>query len=286
MALGLSPEQLSKYEARGYHFPVPVLDDSEVADFRGDFDNFLDYNRARLKELPANKQGSVLSQTHTFLHWVYRIVSHPKVLDAVESLVGPNLLVWDSGWFTKMPGDKKYISWHQDATYWGLHPPKVTTAWVALSESTPENGCMRVVPGSHRERLLPQRETYAPDNALSRGQEIEAEVDEIRAVDLVLRPGEMSLHHIAIIHGSKANTSDKPRIGIAIRYLATDVVQDGSVRQFALLVRGKDEFGHFELIDPPQTDDPSRTEIQQEAFNRVRRNIMPASHTEARPNPR
>ena len=157
---------------------------------------------------------------------MYRIVSHPIGLDAVESILGPNLLVWGSRWFSKMPSDSTYLSWHQDVTYRRLHPPNVTTAWIALSESIPKNGCMRVIPHTHQGDLLPQRETYAPDNAHSRGQEIVAEVDDSRAVDLVLKPGELSLRHIGIVHGSNRNRSDQPRIGIAVRYVIPEVIQD------------------------------------------------------------
>jgi non-heme Fe2+,alpha-ketoglutarate-dependent halogenase len=273
--VGLSHDQILRYRNGGYYFPVRVLDDSEVVDFRAHFDNYLRHHQPRLKDLPPNKHDGVFAETHMFLQWVYRIVSHPNVLDAVEGILGPNLLVWDTGWFTKMPGDKKYISWHQDANYWGLQPPNVVTAWVALSESIPENGCMRVVPGSHKTKLLPQRDTYAPNNALSRGQEIAAEVDEATAVDLVLQPGQMSLHSVGIIHGSKANTSTKPRIGLAIRYITPEVIQAGTVRQFALLVRGRDEYRHFDSVEPPGQDDPFANELQVECLRRIRANIMP-----------
>jgi len=251
-----------------------VFNDREVPEFRANFDSSYSYHKHRLQTLPASKHGSIYGHTHVFLQWVYRIVSHSRVLDAVESILGPNLLVWDTGWFAKMPGDKKFVSWHQDATYWGLHPPKVTTAWVALSDSIPENGCLRVIPGSHKNPLLPQRDTYEPQNALSRGQEIAVEVDETQAVDIVLQPGHMSLHDIAIVHGSKANTSEQPRIGIAVRYIAPEVIQDGNVRQFALVVRGKDEFGHFDLIEPPQNDDPANNAMQTAALDRLYRNIL------------
>jgi hypothetical protein len=271
----LTSDQIRSYQERGYFFPLRVLEPAEVGELRARFDEFVEYHRVRLQELPPSKHSRIFGHTHTFLRWVYRIVSHPRVLDAVESVLGPNLLVWDTGWFAKLPGDRKYVSWHQDATYWGLHPPNVTTAWVALSDSVPENGCLRVIPGSHRGDLLPQRDTYAPDNALSRGQEIAVEVDETQAVDIALQPGEMSLHHIGIVHGSKANLSPRPRIGLAIRYITPDVVQDGTVRQLALLVRGRDDYGHFELFDPPTGDDPSQNALQVESLHRILKNVMP-----------
>jgi non-heme Fe2+,alpha-ketoglutarate-dependent halogenase len=121
--------------------------------------------------------------------------------------------------------------------------------------------------------MLPQRETYAPDNVLSRGQEIAVEVDEAQAIDLVLRPGEMSLHHIWIVHGSRPNISSTPRIGLATRYVSTEVKQDSPFKPVALLVRGRDDHGHFELLDPPAEDDP-RPEAQQEIIARIRAGVL------------
>lgn len=274
----LTPEQKAHYEEKGYFFPVRVLDKTEATELRTRFEKYFSEHWDRIKDLPAREHNRVLIETHTVLNWVYRIASHPHVLDGVESILGPNLLVWSSAWFPKMPKDKKYISWHQDATYWGLHPPNAATAWIALSESTTENGCLRVVASTHKGPLLPQIETYAWDNALSRGQEIAVEVDEAKTVDLVLKPGEMSLHHIGIVHGSKPNQSDKPRIGFAIRYISPDVVQDGVVRQCAVLVRGEDDYGHFDLIDPPADDVISAEDIalREEVLRRMRTNLIPS----------
>jgi non-haem Fe2+, alpha-ketoglutarate-dependent halogenase len=262
------------YSERGYYFPVPVLSEGEVAYFRNKYLEFDVHNREQLKRLPAREQYSILSETHVSLNWVYRMASHPRVLDAVSRILGPDLMVWGSRWFSKMPGDKTYISWHQDATYWGLHPPEVTTAWIALSDSIPENGCMRVVPGTHTGGVLPQNETYAPDNALSRGQEIAVEVDESRAIDISLRPGEMSLHHIGIVHGSKVNASNSPRIGLAIRFITPRVKQDGGERSLAMLVRGRDDHGNFERIEPPSSDDVSETGARSEVVRRMMAGVM------------
>lgn len=272
MVAGLSHEDVARYGEQGYLFPIQVFSPAEVTEFRARFDEYYAYYQERLDTLPKNKHSLVYGHTHTFLKWVFQMISHPKVLDAVESLLGPDLAVRDTAWFVKMPGDKKYISWHQDATYWGLHPPITTTAWIALSESTAENGCMRVMPGSHKTPILPHTETYAPDNALSRGQEIAVEVNEKDAVDIVLQPGQMSLHDVAIVHGSNANSSQRPRIGIAVRYMPTRVRQDGNVRQLALLVRGKDELGYADLLEPPQLNDPGNNAMQIESLDRLARN--------------
>lgn len=268
------PSWKSAYENRGYYFPIRVFDVAEAAVFRAAFVDFVAQKSQELNALPPREHYRVLSETHTFLPWVYSIASHPNVLEAVETLLGPNLLIWSSRWFSKMPGDKTYVSWHQDATYWGLHSLKIATAWIALSESNPENGCMRVVPETHKQALLPQTETYAPDNALTRGQEIAVNVDESRAVNISLRPGEMSLHHVLIVHGSKANTSDKSRIGIAVRYVSPEVKQDGE-RPLAMLVRGKDNCGNFDLLDAPVSDAlGSSTKLQSEAVQRMMKNIL------------
>lgn len=273
----LSASQQQYYREHGYYFPVRLFCDSETEEFREQFLAYLSRNQEQISGLPPREHYIVMAQTHILLRWVFRMVSHPNVLDAVESVLGPNLIVWGSQWFPKMPGDKTYISWHQDATYWGLHPPNVATAWIAVTESSPENGCMRVLPGSHHGPLLPQVETYAQDNALSRGQEIAVKVDDSRAADLILQPGEMSLHHIGIVHGSNANKSAKPRIGLAVRFITAEVIQDGAERQMAVLVRGQDEFGHFDFVDPPQDDviSPQDKELHHKVLKRQRTNIMP-----------
>jgi non-heme Fe2+,alpha-ketoglutarate-dependent halogenase len=269
----LGEQQQQFYEKNGYLFPVPVFDDQETAEFRRQFDDYTEQNRERLRKLIPRERRAVYALTHLMLPWVYQMASHPRVLDAVEGAIGPDILVWGSDWFVKFPGDATFISWHQDGAYWGLQPPKVTTAWIALSPSTLESGCMHVMPGTQKTQL-PQRETYAVDNALSRGQEIALEVNESKAVALCLAPGEMSLHHIGIAHGSKPNSADYARVGIAIRYIAPEVVQRGIERQIVQLVRGKDEYGNFEIVAPPD-DAASAADVRKEADRRVLENVYP-----------
>jgi hypothetical protein len=269
----LSAEKQEFYAENGYLYPIRVFSDTETAEFRRQFDDYTAQNKDLLDKMIPRERRAVYALTHLMLPWVYQIAAHPRVLDAVEGAIGPNILVWGSDWFVKFARDPAFISWHQDGAYWGLNPPKVTTAWIALSPSTLENGCMQVMPGTQQTQL-PQRETYALDNALSRGQEIALEVDESKAVAMTLDAGEMSLHHIGIAHGSKANSSDKPRIGIAVRYIAPEVVQNGVERQIVQLVRGKDDYGHFEIVGPP-ADAVSAVEIRKEADRRTTKNVMP-----------
>jgi non-heme Fe2+,alpha-ketoglutarate-dependent halogenase len=269
----LSEQERQFYEENGYLFPLRVFDDQETAEFRRQFSDYTEQNRERLRKLIPRERREVYALTHLMLPWVYQMASHPRVLDAVEGAIGANILVWGSDWFVKFPGDAAYISWHQDGAYWGLQPPKVTTAWIALSPSTLESGCMQVMPRTQKMQL-PQRETYAVNNALSRGQEIALEVDESKAVALCLAPGEMSLHHIGIAHGSKPNSADYARVVIAIRYIAPEVVQQGSERQIVQLVRGEDKYGNFEIVAPPH-DAVSAAEIRKEADRRVLENVYP-----------
>jgi non-heme Fe2+,alpha-ketoglutarate-dependent halogenase len=271
----LSAEQQEQYRERGYFYPVRAFEREEASKYCDAFFAYSKQNEEQLRDLIPRERAGFMIDTHLFLRWVYRLVSHPRLLDAVESVLGPNLMVWSSQWFPKFPGDKAFVSWHQDATYWGLTPPDVATAWIALSESVPENGCMRVVPGTHKTLNLPQRDTFARDNMLSRGQEIAVEVDERQRVNLVLQPGEFSLHHVGIVHGSGPNQSDRPRIGLAVRYMSTEVKQSAPEREMVLLVRGRDEFGHFEIAPPPQSDgNCERSPIHTEAMRRKKVNVM------------
>lgn len=239
----LSSEQIDCYERDGILFPIPVLSSDEAATLRGHCNNL----EASLGEKPLSTD---LAMMHLNFRWAYDLVTNSRILDAVEDILGPNLIVWGTSIFPKRPHDPGFISWHQDGTYWGLDSPQVTTAWIALSNSTIENGCMRVVEGSQMRDYQPHNETYAEDNLLSRGQEIEVEVNEEDATDVVLTPGEMSLHHVRIIHGSNANRSNEKRIGFVIRYVTPEVQQTGR-RPQAVLARGRDDHGHYELIDRP-----------------------------------
>lgn len=219
--------------------------------------------------------------THLALPWVCELALHPVVLDAVERVLGPDVLVWNTHWFPKFPGDRSYVSWHQDAAYWGLRPPLVTTAWIALTPSTRANGCLQVLPGSHRGESMPQNETFAPDNMLSRGQEIAVEIDPAQTVSLELGPGEFSLHHIGVAHGSGPNTSNTARIGLAVRYIAPQVEQAGPRRDLAVLARGQDRYGHFDLVAPParewglDEDSLQRQSLQRKIDNNATRGSAP-----------
>ena len=243
----LSAAQVRRYRRDGYLCPIRVLPAAEAAHFR-----------ARLEAAEAAAGGSLAGPYKHKPHLVYgfaqELVRHPRILDAIEGVIGPDILCWESVFFTKEPRTPDFISWHQDLTYWGLEAEgDVVTAWVALSPSTPESGCMRVMPATHLREVVAHADTFAEGNMLSRGQEIAVEVDEDHAVDLVLEPGQMSLHHVKIFHGSHPNRAGDRRIGFAIRYLPPHVHQEVGADS-ATLVRGRDRFGHFELEPAPAYD--------------------------------
>jgi ectoine hydroxylase-related dioxygenase (phytanoyl-CoA dioxygenase family) len=247
MGKALTREQLAAYERQGFLFPLPALSDSETALFR-----------EKLEHLEAENGGEIPARLnrkpHLLLTWLNELIRDPRILDAVEDVLGPNIFCWGSGFFIKNAGTAARVTWHQDSTYWGLSKPDIVTAWVAFTPSTTENGCMRVIPASHGSQQLPHRDTFAADNLLSRGQEIAVDVDESKAVDVVLMPGQMSLHHVLLVHGSEPNGAAIRRIGFAIRYLPTYVKQLSGVRDSATLVRGVDEYGHFSLEPAPRSD--------------------------------
>jgi non-heme Fe2+,alpha-ketoglutarate-dependent halogenase len=242
----VAADAVRQFRELGYWAPVRAISSDEAAELR-----------LRLELFESNSPSlaaGLRNKPHLLFTWLDHLIRHPGILDVVEQLIGPDILVWGSSFFIKEPRNPSFVSWHQDSTYWGLEPPDIVTAWVALSESTYENGAMRVIPGTHRLDQVPHRDTFATNNLLSRGQEIMVEVDESKAVQLQLQPGEMSLHHVRLIHGSEANPSTKRRIGFAIRYVPTRVRQAVGMRDSAMLVRGTDRYGHFEPEQRPDFD--------------------------------
>ena len=175
------------------------------------------------------------------------------MLNAVEDIIGPDILCWTTNFFIKEARDPGFVSWHQDSTYWGLDPADVITAWVALTDAPVASGAMKFLPGSHTLDQVPHADTYHEHNLLTRGQEIAMEVDETQAVDVPLQAGEMSLHHVRLVHGSKPNTTDNRRIGLAVRYVPT-YVRQVKLRDSAMLVRGEDRHGNFDLEPDPVAD--------------------------------
>jgi chlorinating enzyme len=243
----LSPAEVDAFARTGYHFPVRAMTEHEALDYR---------RRLEQSEALAGGalRGAMRSKPHLLFPWANELIRHPAILDAVEDLLGPDLLAWSSSFFIKDAHDPSYVSWHQDSTYWGLSHPDVVTAWVALSDSVVENGCMRVIPGTHLKDQLPHQDTFAENNLLTRGQEVQVDVNPADAVDIELQPGEFSIHHVRLVHGSDPNNSGRRRIGYAIRYIPTYLRQTEGPRDCATLVRGVDNYHHFDTEIVPKAD--------------------------------
>ena len=241
----LSEDAVAAYERDGFYFPLRAIPAEEAQAIRADVE--------AAERHFATRGERLRHRPHLLVTALDRLIRNETVLDAVEDLLGPNLLCWTSLFFTKDAHDPAFVSWHQDSTYWGLSTAEVVTAWIALSPSTVESGAMRFAPGTHTLDQIPHRDTFDEHNMLTRGQIVAHDVDEDAAVDVVLQPGEASLHHVRLIHGSGPNRADDRRIGFAVRYIPTHV-KNVVGRDFAALVRGVDDYGHFDAERRPERD--------------------------------
>jgi len=240
----LSSNQLKQYKDEGFVAPINIFSKEKAKEIR---------NQIELieKELPGELDKSGRYNAHLISPLLDEVTHNSKILDAVESLIGKNILVCGTTLFIKNPNEKGYVSYHQDAKYIGLEPHNWVTAWVALTDSNEENGCMKMWPGSHLD-IKNHDEKFNEENLLTRGQTVENVPDhEVKSVELVA--GQMSLHHPRIVHGSGVNKSNDRRIGFVIQsYIGTNVKQvlgQNSVQ----LARGVDEFNHHEIIQRPKS---------------------------------
>ena len=254
----LSEEQIAGYHENGFVTPVPLFNADEIASCRADVEN----TEATMGEF---FQG--LGQTKFYLRfpWAFEMATHPKLLDAVEDLIGPDIMIYHNTAWIKEPSDDAYVSWHQDNTYFGHDPCEVLTAWIALSPATEQSGCMQFLPGSQKRGL---RNLNTPDigngNMLSSGQNVDISGDQIDPVSVVLQPGEASIHHAFLVHGSLPNKGNDRRVGITFIYHPPHLGQIGEGRTSALLVRGEDRFRKFDHEQAPVPDDDKGNAIRHE----------------------
>ena len=257
----LTPQQVETFWKDGCVFPIRVMSEEAAIEIRNRLE---DYER----EAGGPLKGALRHKSHLLFTWLADLVRQERIVDAVADLYGPNLFCWTTNFFIKEARNPAFVSWHQDSTYWGLDRPDVVTAWIALTPSTKANGAMGFIPGTHTADQIPHRDTFAKNNLLTRGQEIAVDVDESKAVTIELRPGEMSLHHVRLVHGSPPNPSADRRIGFAIRYVPTSVKQVAG-EDSATLVRGTDEHHHFEHEPRPTRDmDPEFLELHRRIADR------------------
>jgi non-haem Fe2+, alpha-ketoglutarate-dependent halogenase len=248
MGRKLTEAQIEQYHRDGFVYPLEAFSAGQA----------LRYRRA-MEEFEAGR-GQELTRGHNFkphllFTWVDEIVHHPAVLDAVEDLLGPDLRLFHLSVWPKNAGDPAYVSWHQDATYFGLEPAVQVTAWIALTDASIEAGCMEVIPGSHTLGQLHHAEDGAArHNLLSRGQSISVGLDTRRTEFMPVRAGQFSLHHTLLVHNSRPNLSADRRIGLGLSYIPTSVRCTSRTRLTSMLVRGTDRYGHFDDEPRPRAD--------------------------------
>ena len=240
----LTAQQIKFFHEKGYLAPFEGIDAHAAASMCEDLDAFERDEGMRASE--------IIVKGHLCFRRSYEFSRHPKILDVVEDLIGPDIYVLSSRFWMKPGKDGTFVSWHQDSAYFGLEPNELVTVWLALTDSEPENGCLRVIPGTHRGKIYSHVETFDKKNLLARGQSIKV-IDSSDAVDLVLRAGQFSCHHERIVHGSDANDTDDIRIGLGLFYFPAHV-RSTIGRRPASLVRGVDKYGHWDADPVPSVD--------------------------------
>jgi len=257
----LMQSQIDEFRRDGCIFPIRVMSEDDARACRREIEAFEAQSGGPLS-------GDLRHKSHLLFAVLADLVRNSRIVDAIEDLYGPDLLCWTTNFFIKEANNPAFVSWHQDSTYWGLDRPDVVTAWVALTPSNEANGAMQFIPGTHAFDQIPHRDTFAKNNLLTRGQEIAVDVDPSKAVRINLRPGEISLHHVRLVHGSPPNPSHARRIGFAIRYIPTSVSQVAG-EDSATLVRGIDNYHHFELEPRPTRDmEPAFVELHRKITER------------------
>ena len=250
----LKKEQIEQYHDQGFISPIRVISEQEAHSIKQE----LEMVEA---EFPEEINAESRNNLHLSFAFLDALAHNEIIVDAMEDLIGPNISLWASVMFIKEPSSKHYVSWHQDATYMGLDSLNFPTPWVALSPSNKETGCMTMIAGSHKTKIQEHEDTFAENNILTRGQVIQ-NVDESKAVDLILEPGEMSIHHGAVIHGSQPNNSTHRRIGFSLQSYMPPNIKQIVGRNIWTHVRGKkreDEDGI--LLDRPKFNmDPATVE--------------------------
>jgi ectoine hydroxylase-related dioxygenase (phytanoyl-CoA dioxygenase family) len=247
----LTATEIQRYATDGYLPGRPLLTPEETELYRAGCER----GCGRVVKDGNRKQSTNRVKPYLLFPWAAALVRHKRILDCVETLIGPDIMVFHTTVWLKEPYSETFVPWHQDATYFGLAPFEHVTAWVALTDSTPENGCVQIIPHSHTTGQRPHFDQPDPKTMLSRGQTLADAIDESRAVGLELAAGEVSFHHTLAFHRSGVNRTGERRVGIGVSYIPTRVRHVGDTRLSATLVRGTDTYGHFDHEPAPMADE-------------------------------
>lgn len=237
MASVLTHKQLTNYDELGFVDSIPILSEGEVLHFRAEVEETCQALGGRVTRLDGS---------HLFFRWAWDLSTHPRVLDCMEQLLGPNILLKSTRLFYKFGHSASFVGWHQDGITERLEDAQVPAIWLGLTPATLENGCLRVVPRSHRLGLIPHADRPNCDNLTTQGSTAQIRIES--AYDIVMQPGEMSLHHPLMLHASNANRSPEPRIGFTATYSTSTLT---SSRTAVAWVRGDGPRACFQMIDKP-----------------------------------
>ena len=259
----LSSNQLKQYNDNGFVSPINIFSKDKAKEIRNEIELIENH-------MPEELDNSGRYNAHLISPLLDEVTHDTKILDAVQSLIGENILICGTTLFIKNPNEKGFVSYHQDAKYIGLEPLNWVTAWVAITDSNEKNGCMRMWSGSHKDNLKEHDEKFNNGNLLTRGQTVK-NVPKDETTPLILEAGQMSLHHPTVVHGSELNKSNDRRIGFVIQsYISTNVKQvlgKNSVQ----LARGTDEYNYHEKINRPVSlMDPNDVKIKKRENDNLR----------------
>ena len=256
----LTKLQIEQYHDQGFISPIRVISEQEALSIKDELEQVE-------KEFPEEINSESRNNLHLSFAFLDALAHNKIIVDAIEDLIGPDISLWASVMFIKEPSSKQYVSWHQDATYMGLDSLDFPTPWIALSPSNIKTGCMTMIAGSHKTKIQNHEDTFAENNILTRGQVIQ-DVDESKAVDLILQPGEMSIHHGAVIHGSQPNNSNQRRIGVSLQsYMPNNVKQIVGRNLWTHLRGQKRQDDDGMLLDRPRFNMDPNTVAQRKIAN-------------------
>lgn len=239
----LTREQIAEFNKQGFLTKIRVFDEAEASDIRKYFDDLL------AQYLAAGKDSYSITTAHMKHGKVYDLLTHPRIVAYVKDILGENVIAWGSHFFCKMPHDGKKVSWHQDAAYWPLTPSKAVTVWLAIDDADIENAAMRFIPGSHHHGEL-TAQMHENDESEILYQSV-ANAEELgEPFDNILKAGEISMHSDLLLHGSKANASNRRRCGLTLRFCNAEVTSYLDWHAKGVIVSGSDPRGHW--ANPPR----------------------------------
>ena len=261
----LSNEQVAAFRRSGFLFPFAMLGEDEIQTCLAALGRYEDWLGCPLPE--AERKWRTMP--YALLPWFNALARDPRVLDVIEDLIGPDILVWTGAFWVKEPESPGIAAWHQDNAYFGLEPSEQVCAWLALTDSDTEAGCMDVLPWRGAPRVMHHAPRRVAASISRSNQTVVEPFDESGRVAMELKAGSFSIHHGLCMHGSDPNRAQQRRIGLGFNYIPAHVRATASIRMAAMFVRGQDKWGHFDLVEPPADElDPAGLALHEDIMSR------------------